>query len=72
MMAERENIPMMVEQLRGQSMRDFSVYICVNQEEGDAERFEDNQASLRMLREVDDLDIRLIDRSSKGLGWQGK
>lgn len=73
MMAERENIPLMLCQLREQTLSCFSVYVCVNQLEGDeSDIYADNQASLALLGEAKDLDIHIIDRSSRGLGWQGK
>lgn len=73
MMAELANLPMMLRQLREQRHRDFSVYCCVNQPETDrSEIFEENQETLRLLGEVNDLDLHLIDRSSPGCGWSGK
>ena len=73
MMAELDNLPMMLRQLREQTHRDFSVYCCVNQPETDrSNTFAENQATLRLLGEVDDLDMHIIDRSSPGCGWSGK
>lgn len=72
MMAERDNIPPMLSQLRRQTFQDFSLYVCVNQPEGDQESWANNQESLSLLQAEQQLDIHIIDRSSTGLGWQGK
>lgn len=72
MMAEWENVPSLVERFRQQTIREFTLYLCVNQPEDDLESFKDNQLTLNYLNQVTDLDIRVIDRSSPGLGWSGK
>ena len=72
MMAEWENVPSLVERFRQQTIREFTLYLCVNQPEDDLEAFKDNQLTLNYLNQVTDLDIRVIDRSSPGLGWSGK
>ena len=72
MMGELDNLQPMLSRLRGQSFKSFSLYVCVNQAEGDATYLQDNLLSLRMLREVTDMDVHIIDRCSPGCGWQGK
>lgn len=76
MMAELENLPQMLEQLNNQSFQHFSVYCCVNQEEEESLResevYHENQECLSLLRRTTNLDIKIIDRSSKGCGWVGK
>lgn len=73
MMAERENVDRLLGLFRAQTCREFSVFCCVNNLEGcDEDLFVDNQETLELLRRVEDLDLIVIDRSTKGLGWQGK
>ena len=71
LLAERHNLPPMLERLRRQTYRQFTLYCCVNNLEG-GYGYEDNQASLALLRQVDDLPLVVIDRSSQGCGWTGK
>jgi len=70
-LAESENLPQLLSQLRGQTFRHFTLYICVNNEEGGF-GFDDNQVCLRLLQQVHDLPLVVIDRSSVGKGWTGK
>lgn len=71
LLAERDNLPPMLERLRRQSYRQFTLYCCVNNLEG-GYGYEENQACLALLREVHDLPLVVIDRSSQGCGWEGK
>lgn len=71
MLDELENLPLMLDRLRAQTFRQFTLYCCVNNLEG-GYGFEANQKSLDILRQVDDLPVVIIDRSSPGLGWSGK
>lgn len=71
MMAERDNIPRMLSQLKRQSFKEFTLYVCVNQPEGD-DTFTNNQESIALLQSEQSIDITIIDRSSIGLGWKGK
>ena len=71
LLAERHNLPPLLERLRRQTYRQFTLYCCVNNLEG-GYGYEDNQASLALLRQVDDLPLVVIDRSSQGCGWTGK
>lgn len=69
MLAELENIPPLMERLRHQSFQDFSIYCCVNNEEG-GKGFKENQASIQLLQTFGN--VTIIDRSSPGKGWIGK
>ena len=71
LLAERDNLPLMLERLRCQSFRHFTLYCCVNNLEG-GYGYEENQSCLALLREVHDLSLVVIDRSSQGCGWVGK
>ena len=71
LLAERDNLPLMLERLHRQTFRQFTLYCCVNNLEG-GYGYEENQACLALLREVHDLSLVVIDRSSQGCGWTGK
>ena len=71
LLAECDNLPLMLERLRRQTFRQFTLYCCVNNLEG-GYGYEENQACLALLREVHDLSLVVIDRSSQGCGWTGK
>jgi len=68
---EQDNLPHMIDRLRRQTFRNFTTYICVNNEE-QGYGFAQNQATLRQLHSVHDLPLAIIDRSSPGVGWSGK
>lgn len=70
-LAEQANIPQLLDRLRRQTFRHFTLYICVNNDEG-GYGFDENQDTLRSLAHVSDLPLVVIDRSSPGLGWTGK
>ncbi len=78
LMDELENIPSLTGYLRQQTFTDFTVVICVNQPDSwwdDPEKAvvcHRNQETLQMLRQVDELKMHVIDRSSKGKGWSAK
>lgn len=71
MLAELHNLPLLLNRLRQQSFTHFTLYCCVNNVEGGM-GYEENQQCLQLLRQVEDLPLVVIDRSSKGLGWSGK
>ena len=71
LLAERDNLPLLLSRLRAQTFRDFSLYLCVNNEEHGF-GFDENQECLRLLQQVTDLPLVVIDRSSPGQGWTGK
>ena len=71
MLDEYANIPSLLGRLRRQTFTQFALYCCVNNEEG-GPGFEGNQRSLELLRQVNDIPVVVIDRSSPGKGWTGK
>ena len=70
-LAEKENLPQLLTRLRQQTISQYTLYVCVNNEEG-GYGYDDNQQCLQMLRQVGDMPLVVIDRSSHGLGWSGK
>ena len=70
-LAEKENLPRLLSRLRQQTFSQYTLYVCVNNEDG-GYGFDENQECLQILRQADDLPIIIIDRSSPGLGWSGK
>jgi len=75
---EVEHLADCIDALRAQDGARFIVWFCVNQPEAwqqDPDRLaicEANQVCLRLLRGITDLDIRIIDRASRGVGWPPK
>lgn len=74
---EYEQLPKLLQSFSDQSFQNFTLIACVNQPEewwNDEERKNkclDNQKSIELLSNSE-LDIKIIDKSSKGKGWTGK
>ena len=64
--------------MKQQDFTEFTVTACVNQPDhwwGDDEKrhiCEDNVLTIGMLNEINDFDVEVIDRSSRGRGWDKK
>lgn len=71
MMAEYENLPRLFACLEGQTFTHFTIYCCVNNEEG-SPHLDENLRTLRWLQGYTTLPVVTIDRCSPGRGWQGK
>ncbi|HAQ61519.1 TPA: hypothetical protein DCR49_05905, partial [Candidatus Delongbacteria bacterium] len=75
---EFEHLPELINDLKLQTYKVFSVFICVNNPEewrNDPEKAnicENNAKTMDYLGSVKDLNISVIDRSSPGKGWKGK
>lgn len=75
---ESENLDAFMHCLQAQNYRDFELVACVNQpdswwdEDQNLVFCEDNQKSISYLKNVEDLEITIIDKSSKGQGWDHK
>ena len=75
---EYANLPLMINALGGQSLQDYQLYVCINQlerwwdDDSKLRICHDNQASISYLKSLNDGRINIIDKSSKGKGWQGK
>ena len=76
---ESAYLPAALDSIARQTHRPARVFICVNQpdawwqEVGEKKDIcFDNRKTLYWLNSFHDLDIEIIDRSSPGLGWQGK
>jgi len=80
MLDELESIGTLLECLRRQTFQAFTLYACVNQPEswhGSADLWqrqvvENNRLTIERLSQTADLDLVVIDRSSKGFGWTEK
>ena len=70
-LAEQDNLPRLLSRLQRQSFQNFTLYLCINNEE-QGYGYDENQATLRMLENANSLPMVVIDRSSKGHGWTGK
>lgn len=75
---ELESLPHLIEDLNGQSHKDFEVLVCVNNpdvwwsDRKNLEQCENNITTIEYLKSVKDLKIKVLDRASKGKGWKGK
>jgi len=77
-MDELENLPGFMDCIRKQTYSPYSLHVCVNQRErwwSSSDKLElcrRNAMTLEFLEGIDDLDIAIIDRSSRGRGWTEK
>ena len=71
MMAEYDNLPALFACLERQTYPHFTVYCCVNNEEG-SPYLDDNLRTLQWLHEYRGVALKVIDRCTPGHGWQGK
>lgn len=75
---EYENLPQLTNYLQKQTYSNFELIACVNQPEewwNDREKIAscmNNKNSLDFLNNIDAFPVHIIDKSSKGNGWQGK
>ena len=75
---ELEQLPGLIADLKVQTLKDFHVFVCVNNPDewwGDPvkSRFcKNNQKTIEYLNKIHYLNLTVLDRSSKGLGWKGK
>ena len=75
---EHDHLPELINDLKLQTYKVFSVFICVNNPEewrNDPEKAiicENNRGTLEYLQDISDLSLTVIDRSSPGKGWKGK
>jgi len=73
---ELENLAALTGCLAGQTERNFTLVACVNQPEqwrddpGRSEVCRRNRESVRLLREIRDFPVVIVDRTSPGRGWQ--
>lgn len=77
-MDEADYLPATIECIRDQTYQNFKVFICVNQPDDwwDDDSHKpiclNNKRSIELLKSIADIDVQIIDRSSKGNGWTGK
>lgn len=75
---EYENLPNLLASFQNQSYSNFKLYICVNQpndwwDQGDkVAQCLDNERSLQYIHSLTNIDLHIIDKSTKGHGWTGK
>jgi hypothetical protein len=75
---EFDYLPVTLDCIRKQDLKDFTVLICVNQPEDwwdDPDKSaicENNKRTLEFLSEIKDIPLNIIDRSSFGKGWKSK
>lgn len=78
-LCEHENLPVFIANLSEQDYAGaIRLYVCVNQPDEWWDKPDklpvclDNASSLALLKSLDDQQINIIDRSSKGKGWVGR
>ncbi len=75
---ELERLPDFIESIRSQNFREFELVVIVNQpdewwdNEDKLKICRNNNKSLEILSEIRDFPLRVIDKSSRGRGWQGR
>jgi glycosyltransferase involved in cell wall biosynthesis len=77
-MDELEALPLLLSNLKNQNYLPQEVVVCVNQPDSwwdNADKVQiclNNKAGIRLLGTENSLNMKVIDRSSRGLGWKGK
>lgn len=75
---ELEALPLLLSNLKNQDYLPEEIVVCINQPDNwwnDILKIQtclNNQASIKLLEAVTNLNIKVMDRSSLGMGWQGK
>jgi glycosyltransferase involved in cell wall biosynthesis len=77
-MNELENLGNFIQCCRDQNFQNFKLVVCVNQPddwwemENKVTVCHDNSLAVEYLETINDIQIEIIDKSSKGFGWKGK
>ncbi len=75
---ELENIDIFIKDIKAQTLKNYYLYICVNQPDEwwnlneKAEICRNNEKTIYYLKSLNDKRIVVIDKSSKTHGWKGK
>ncbi len=75
---EFKNLPKLIEGIKKIDTSDFTLWVCVNHFEhwrdipDKAEQIADNERSLAYLSNLKGVNLRVIDRATKGKGWPQK
>lgn len=75
---EYENIAKLLEIIYMQTFSNFDIYVCVNQFESwwsdplKREICENNQATIKLLKDYNSIKINILDKCSEGKGWKEK
>ncbi len=75
---EFKNLPKLMERIKKFDTSNFTLWVCVNHFEhwrdipDKAEQIADNEKSLAYLSNLEGIDLRVIDRTTKGKGWPRK
>ncbi len=75
---ERENLDALMQCIRQQTFRNFTLVACVNQMDSwwnddlQKDKCINNAESIYFLEQIKDFPVHVIDRSSQGKGWSGK
>jgi hypothetical protein len=77
-MNEMERLPLLIQAIQDQTVRQFRLVVCVNQPEswwddaGHMDVCHENQLTIKYLQSLEDKRIEILDKSSLGKGWPPK
>jgi len=77
-MDEMERLPLLIQAIKDQTVRDFRLVVCVNQPESwwnDPDHYQvclENRLAISYLQSLEDKRIVILNRSSQGKGWPPK
>lgn len=75
---ELDTIRYFIEDIQSQTFKNYKLFVCINQPDNwwdlpeKVEICKRNQLTLVYLKSIKDIEIEIIDRSSKDSGWKGK
>lgn len=75
---ELDTIRFFIEDIQSQTFKNYKLFVCINQPDNwwdlpeKNQICKNNQLTLVYLKSIKDIEIEIIDRSSKDSGWKGK
>ena len=75
---ELDTIRYFIEDIQSQTFKNYKLFVCINQPDNwwdlpeKVEICKRNQLTIAYLKSIKDIEIEIIDRSSKDSGWKGK
>ena len=75
---ELDSIRFFIEDIQSQTFKNYKLFVCINQPDNwwdlpeKNQICKNNQFTLVYLKSIKDIEIEIIDRSSKDSGWKGK
>ncbi len=75
---ELDSIRFFIEDIQSQTFKNYKLFVCINQPDNwwdlpeKIQICKNNQLTIAYLKSIKDIEIEIIDRSSKDSGWKGK